>query len=248
MRAGLAGISRAALAQQTGLSSAELEAALAGGEKRGEIASIGDGCYAASAAVAEAERRLLGALGEFHAANPIKPGMPKGALRGALPDNAPLALFERALAALAGRGEIALAEDLVRSAAFAPRLSAREEVLAMRVRESARDARLEPRTLREMESALAADAAMLREVLAHLERAGALVRAPGDLWFDARVVAELRARLVAHLEAHGEIGTAAYKDLIGTTRKFAMPLMELFDTEQLTVRRGEVRVLKRKPK
>jgi selenocysteine-specific elongation factor len=89
---------------------------------------------------------------------------------------------------------------------------------------------------------------MLRDVLAHLEREGALVRAPGELWFDASAVAALRARLVAHLEAHGDIGTAAYKDLIGTTRKFAVPLMELFDSEHLTVRRGEVRVLKRKPK
>ena len=149
------------------------------------------------------------------------------------------------LTALASSGEIVLADDLVRSAAFAPRLSAREELLASQLCESARAAGLEPRTLREWEAELAADAATLREVLAHLEREGALVRAPGDLWFDARTVAEVRAKLVAHLTAHGEIGTAAYKDLIGTTRKFAVPLMELFDTEHLTLRRGEVRVLKR---
>ncbi len=248
VRAGLAGISRTALLQQTGMPGAELDAALAVSEERTEIAALGSECYAARGALGEAARRVLATLDAFHSANPIKPGMSKGALRGALPDNAALALFESVLSALASSGELVLADDLVRSAAFAPRLSPREEVLAAQVRESARAAGLEPRTLREWEAMLAADAATLREVLAHLEREGALVRAPGDLWFDAPTVAEVRAKLVTHLAAHGEIATAAYKDLIGTTRKFAVPLMELFDTEHLTVRRGEVRVLKRKQK
>jgi selenocysteine-specific elongation factor len=51
--------------------------------------------------------------------------------------------------------------------------------------------------------------------------------------------------VVAHLEANGALETPAYKELIGTTRKYAVPLMELFDTEHLTVRRGETRVLRR---
>ncbi len=82
-------------------------------------------------------------------------------------------------------------------------------------------------------------------MLVHLERAGALVRAPGELWFDRAHVDALRARVVAHLEAHGALDTQAYKDLIGTSRKYAVPLMELFDAEHLTVRRGEARVLRR---
>ena len=69
-----------------------------------------------------------------------------------------------------------------------------------------------------------------------------------DLWFDRVAVDELRAKVVAHLEAHGSLETPAYKDLIGTTRKYAVPLMELFDAERLTQRRGETRVLRRSPR
>jgi len=247
-RSGFAGISRDALVRQTGAERAALDAAIEAVCARGAATALGDRSFAAAEIVAEVERRIAAALARFHRANPIKPGMPRETLRGALPANAPLALFERALGALAARGEIALEGETVRATSFAPRLSAREHALAAQLRESARAAGLAPRTLREWESELACGAAELHELLAHLEREGALVRAPGELWFDAEAVAALRAKLVAHLEAHGEIGTAAYKELIGTTRKFAVPLMELFDSEHLTVRRGDARVLKRKPK
>jgi selenocysteine-specific elongation factor len=245
-RAGFAGLAASDLRKQLGVPADALARALAAVTARGDVEALDGEYFAAAAIVREAERRCLAALRAFHAANPIKPGMPKGALRGALPENAALALFERALGGLAKRGEVALAGEFVREAAFAPRLGARERGLAERLRAGARDAALAPPTLREWGSELRASEAELREVLAHLEREGALVRAPGELWFDADAVAALREKLVAHLEAHGEIGTAAYKELIGGTRKFVVPLMELFDTEHLTVRRGEVRVLKRR--
>ncbi len=43
---------------------------------------------------------------------------------------------------------------------------------------------------------------------------------------------------------HGEDDTQ-YKRLIGTSRRTAVPLMELFDQEHLTVRSGAARVLRR---
>ena len=84
----------------------------------------------------------------------------------------------------------------------------------------------------------------LRDLLAHAERAGRLVRAPGDLWFDREAIDALRRRVVEHLQRHERLDTAAYKALIGTTRRSAVPLMELFDAERVTVRRGEHRLLR----
>ena len=133
----------------------------------------------------------------------------------------------------------------MRNAAFAPRLTERQRALAERLRAEASAAGLEPPTPRDWAAQLGAEPGELREVLAHLEREGALVHAPGELWFDRACVDALRAKLIAQLETHGALDTPAYKDLIGTTRKYAVPLMELFDAEHLTVRRGETRVLRR---
>jgi len=72
------------------------------------------------------------------------------------------------------------------------------------------------------------------------------VRAPGDLWFDRAAVDDLRERVIAHLREHQTLDTPTYKNLIGTTRKYAVPLMEFFDGEHLTMRAGEARILRRK--
>jgi selenocysteine-specific elongation factor len=59
-------------------------------------------------------------------------------------------------------------------------------------------------------------------------------------------VAELRKRILAHFETHDRLETPAYKALIGTTRRTAVPLMEYFDDEHLTARGGDARVLRGK--
>ena len=51
-------------------------------------------------------------------------------------------------------------------------------------------------------------------------------------------------RVLAYLKENSEIDPAAYKELTGQTRKFTVPLMEFFDAEKLTRRRGNVRVLR----
>jgi len=84
----------------------------------------------------------------------------------------------------------------------------------------------------------------LRDLLAHLEREGRLVRARDDLWFDRSTIDALRDRVVDHLRQHGSLETPAYKTLIGTSRRTAVPLMELFDAERVTVRRGAARRLR----
>src|SRR5262249_14029002 len=83
-----------------------------------------------------------------------------------------------------------------------------------------------------------------RDLLAHLEREGRAVRARPDLWFDARAVDALRRRVIDHFARSAALDTPAYKALIGTSRRTAVPLMELFDAERLTVRRGGVRRLR----
>jgi len=60
----------------------------------------------------------------------------------------------------------------------------------------------------------------------------------------AEVVAELRAKLLAFLDARGTIDAQQWKDLTGASRKFTIPIAEYFDAEKLTVRRENVRVLR----
>ncbi len=71
-----------------------------------------------------------------------------------------------------------------------------------------------------------------------------LVRVKESLYFHAEALGVVQAKLVAYLQQKKEIGPGDMKDLLGITRKYAIPLMEYFDTQRITVRQGERRVLR----
>jgi len=244
-RSGLAGAARERLRRETGLGEAEVAAALDALASAGRVGGTGAGTALAAAAAADLEARAEAALEAFHAEAPLRPGMPVAALRGALPRNVPSDVAELVLARLLESGRIRREGDLVRRFDHRPALDPESRTLLERVRSEARAAGLEPPSERDWAERLGIPRERLRELLAHAEREGALVRAPGDLWFDRPAVDALREKVVAHLRAHGALDTSAYKALVGTTRRTAVPLMELFDAEHLTVRRGNARVLRR---
>ena len=88
------------------------------------------------------------------------------------------------------------------------------------------------------------DVRELRPVADHLVREGELVRVAAGLFFATGGIDDLRKRLVQYLRKGGEIEPAEYKKLTGQTRKYTVPLMEFFDAEKVTVRRGNMRVLR----
>jgi selenocysteine-specific elongation factor len=70
---------------------------------------------------------------------------------------------------------------------------------------------------------------------------GELVRV-GEHLYRGEQVAAIRARLTEALTAEGEVTPARFRDLVGTSRKYAVPLLEYFDRAGVTVRRGDARV------
>ena len=74
---------------------------------------------------------------------------------------------------------------------------------------------------------------------------GLAVKVADDMYFDRRVLDGLEERLVGHLKEHKEISTQAFKEMVGQTRKWVIPLSEYFDREKVTLRVGEKRVLRK---
>jgi selenocysteine-specific elongation factor len=247
-RAGFAGLREDDLARQTGLARATVRDVLVRRAAAGACLEPVAGLWLAAEVGEALEARLLAALAAWHDEDPLQPGMPRAALAGALPGNVAAGVGDALVARLAARGALEEEEARVRLADFVPILTQRQEAIAAHLRADAMMAGLEPPTPREWSEALGVPEEELRPVLAHLERDGSLVRAPGDLWFDRGAVDALREAVVSRLEGGGELATPDYKTLIGTSRKWAVPLMELFDAEHLTVRRGEARVLRRRPR
>jgi selenocysteine-specific elongation factor len=245
-RAGLEGTRRGSLQQETGLPPHDLAVELDALERSGRAVRTGSGTWLATESVVTLESRLGEALDAFHRAEPLQRGMPTGALRGALPENVPPEIADLALARLAERAALVVTEDRAQRPDHEPVLGVAQQQLATRILAVTQAAGLDPPSARDLAEKLGTELEPLRELQAHLEREGLLVGAPGGLCFERGAVDALRERVLAWLREHGRLETPDYKALIGTSRRSAVPLMELFDAEHLTVRRGEARVLRAK--
>ena len=90
------------------------------------------------------------------------------------------------------------------------------------------------------------DAALPAHDLALLRAHGRAVRVGPAQHFHTDVLADVRARLVALLEAEGSVTLARVRDELGSSRRYVQALLEHFDSERVTLRRGDERVLRRR--
>jgi len=244
LRTGLEGANSSVIARETGLTQNEVTGLLDELAAQGLVHRADTDLAVGHDAVERIERQLGAVLDAFHSAEPLRPGMPGGTLRGALPSNVATATADLAISRLVERAELSVEGELVRRPDYAPTLDEETHALAERIRGEAKSAGLDPPAPREWCEQLGIDLPRFRDLVAHLEREQSLVRAPGDLWFDRAAVDDLSQRVRAHLSEHGSIDTAAYKTLTGTTRRTTVPLMELLDELRVTRRDGDRRVLR----
>ena len=72
---------------------------------------------------------------------------------------------------------------------------------------------------------------------------GGLVKV-GEHLYRGRQIAAIRARVESFLRANGRMTMAQFRDIVGTSRKYAVPLLEWFDARGITVRSGDFRMLR----
>jgi selenocysteine-specific elongation factor len=89
---------------------------------------------------------------------------------------------------------------------------------------------------------LGADPALLRALV----DSGELVRV-GDFHLTSSQAKEARARVRGAIEESGPVTVAQIRDLLGTSRKYAVPLCEWLDQTGATLRQGDSRILGPRP-
>jgi selenocysteine-specific elongation factor len=66
-----------------------------------------------------------------------------------------------------------------------------------------------------------------------------------NLHYHPDALAEIRARVIDLAQRNGgAVSLGQLRDELGTSRKFAQALLEHFDSEKLTIRRGDEHVLR----
>ncbi len=186
---------------------------------------------------------VLAALEQFHRAFPLRPGMSREELRGRA-GAADERVFGQLLEALAAEGVVRTERDKVRLAAHEVRLSPDQQKTVDRLEQDFLGAAAAPPSPEEALARAGLTGDEEHELFQLLVEGRKLVRVKESLYFHAQALESIQAKLVAMLRERKEIGPADIKDLLGISRKYAIPLLEFFDARRVTTRVGERRVLR----
>jgi selenocysteine-specific elongation factor len=189
--------------------------------------------------------RALSLLEAHHQREPLKEGLGKEELRQRLSPELEPRILARLVQSLLDSGRVEAHAELLRLPGRGAALTAQQSGARERLLEALATAALAPPRVDELALAAALPRPRTVELLKLLASLGQVVRVSEELYFHAPALDQLRARLVAHLTEHKEISTQAFKDLVGQSRKYVIPLSEYFDREKVTLRVGEKRILRR---
>ncbi|HPU01858.1 MAG TPA: selenocysteine-specific translation elongation factor [Bacillota bacterium] len=231
----------ARLAREVRLEEGQVKEILEGLLQKGAAVKLGES-YLPQKVMAQWEERLLRRLEDFHRRHPLRAGISRAELKGALPAALSLREYDLLLAQLQERGKIVLKEDLVSGEGFAPRPSAEEQAQLDRLAEIYAAARFQPPSAREALARAGIDSRRQEDYYSYLVNRGRLVKINEELYFHREAYDAAIELLRRHFAQSGTITLAQFRDLTGSSRKIMQLLLEHFDGLKLTRRVGDYRV------
>jgi selenocysteine-specific elongation factor len=165
-------------------------------------------------------------------------------LRSKLP-RMPEKVFATILQDLSAAGEFEVSRDKVKLARHSVTLSPQRQAALEALEITFRQAAYQPPSLEEALEAHKLTQADDRELLQVLVDQQKLIRLKGDLFYHREVFEEIERELRGYLESKGAITAGEFRDLLQISRKYAIPLLEHFDNQRLTMRVGDKRVLRK---
>ncbi len=240
-QSGAAGARAADLRARTPFGPQQLRDLLEGLQQAGRIVAVDREWYLHRDAADRLREQTLAILEAFHRENPLRAGISREELRSRV-GQAEERVFAQLLGALESEGLVRSERDQVRLASHAIRLSPEQERVVKGLEADFRAAGAAPPAPEEALARHGVKGSEKHELFQVLVSDRTLVRVKESLFFHALALRTVQDRLVALLHEKKEIGPADFKDLFGVSRKYAIPLMEYFDAQRVTVRVGERRV------
>jgi selenocysteine-specific elongation factor len=232
---GLQGYEAEEAIRRSSLPAAEARAALETLLAQGQAAHIGP-FYFAAPVWEQLRQAAVRLAAEHHWQYPLRAGLPKEEWRARL-GLAPRQASE-VLAALVAAGDLAEAASAsaVRLPNHVPRFTADQQRQVDALLRQFQANPFSPPGRAEIEAAVGP------EVTAALIEQGALVKISEALLFSHDAYDEAIRRILAHLRAHQTITVAEARDLLDTSRKYMLALLEHLDERRITRRQGDDRV------
>jgi selenocysteine-specific elongation factor len=191
----------------------------------------------------EANERILSILSQLHAQNPLSSSIPRDRVAHKCQSWHEAQVTDALLDHLTKSGALRSDPNGISLANFTPRLTPPQERLREQMLGAWRDAALKPPEPSELCQILSSNDAEFRQLLDLCTAQGALVHLGGDIFLHKEVESKMRCQLGRELANGRRFTVSQIRDLLATSRKFAVPICEYLDRIGFTRRDGDLRSL-----
>lgn len=214
--------------------------------------------------IALVKEHILNTLKAFHKENPVKTGIEESQLRTLVSagflsapktakakmgesrrkpifaGNIQPFLFTAALSVLKNEKAVKIMDNKLSLMDFKLEVSTKDKGAADKIEEIFLKAGFTPPSLQEIMTKFGTSGKAAIPLLAEQKK---LMMIENGLYFHATALNKLKELVRAYVTRNGPMSVAQFRDLTGTTRKYAVPLLEYFDAIHFTKRTGDVRIV-----
>ncbi|MBN1996117.1 selenocysteine-specific translation elongation factor [candidate division KSB1 bacterium] len=187
--------------------------------------------------------RLLELLAHFHQKNPLKPEMKKAELQNEL--GIELLLFTPLISRLADEGKIFQSPQGIKLASFSIVLNEQDTRLAGNIKELLDKNGFSTPSPMDLAAQLRVDIVKINELLGVLRGQGEVVRMEGDIYFLTGQIEQAKTSLAGFATQKTEISVSEFREMLNTSRKYALALLSYFDQIGATTRVEDKREITR---
>ena len=180
-------------------------------------------------------RTIFDALAGFHKKNPLSPGMPKEELK------THVRVSQDVWNGLLGSiSNVAVERDIVRMKDFKTASAAGSQT-SDKILQLLEKAGFQPPLKEELSQTLSIEQKVTGDVLKLMSKEGLIVRINDSLYMTSDSFRDMISRLRVFFAKKPDMTVAEFRDMLGTTRKYALPFLEYLDSNRITLRVGDVR-------
>lgn len=209
-----------------------------------KILHLNDGSFVGKAYWEKVSELANQVLAHFHRENPIVEGMDREELKSRLAERMHLKSGKKAealIAELEKRKVITIQGSVVSVAGFTVSYSDEASQMMTDMENIYKKAGIEVPSTDELVGAYK-DRKQARQVLSELTKKGILVKAGTGVLMHKEHWDRALSVLREHLASHPQITLGEFRDLLGTSRKYAVMLLETYDQMKITKKTGDARV------
>ncbi|MEM8680685.1 MAG: SelB C-terminal domain-containing protein, partial [Planctomycetota bacterium] len=193
--------------------------------------------------LADWERRIVQQLTRLHDEHPMQSLMEVTQVIQAVGFLARPTLLQAVIERMAENGVVRLTERGVGLSDRQPKLTLAQKQLYQKIVAQFETAAFQPPTVKELEQQHPTQRKDVAQLIQIAVNEGALKHIAGDMFLHAPAEQEMRDTVATALRDQEGMTLSAIRELLGTTRKYAVPFCEYLDKIGVTKRSGDLRVL-----